>query len=112
MDAPVEEHSLARPDVAEIYNTPKFDDKKITIDDLNAHSPLPVLGCIPWNMDLSACRAIDIAKHFDAKIINEGGIKNRRIKHISFCSRSVPNIVNHLQPNALLVTSADRVDVY
>jgi phosphate acetyltransferase len=111
VNAPVEEQSLARPDVAEIYHTPKFDDKKITIDDLNAHSPLPVLGCIPWNMDLSACRSIDIAKHFDAKIINEGDIKNRRIKHISFCSRSVPNIISHLQPNALLVTSADRADV-
>ncbi|OCG00858.1 phosphate acetyltransferase [Gilliamella sp. wkB112] len=111
VNAPVEEQSLARPDVAEIYHTPKFDNKNITIADLNANSPLPVLGCIPWNIDLSACRTIDIANHIKAKIINEGNIKNRRIKHISFCSRSVPNIINHLQPDALLVTSADRADV-
>ena len=111
VNAPVEEQSLARPDVAEIYHTHKFDGKKITIEDLNRHSPIPVLGCIPWNIDLSACRAIDIAKHFNAKIINEGSIQSRRIKHISFCSRSVQNIISHLQPNALLVTSADRSDV-
>ena len=111
VNAPVEEQNLARPDVVEIYHTPNFDGKKITIKDLNEHSPLPVLGCIPWNIDLSACRTYDIANHLQAKIINEGGIKNRRIKHVSFCSRSVPNIINHLQPNALLVTSADRADV-
>ncbi|MDF7667852.1 phosphate acetyltransferase [Orbaceae bacterium ESL0727] len=111
VNAPIEEQSLVRPDVAEIYHTPKFDGKKITIHDLNENSPLPVLGCIPWNIDLSACRTFDIANHFDAKIINEGKIKTRRIKHISFCSRSVPNIITHLQPDALLVTSADRADV-
>ncbi|MCX8582540.1 MULTISPECIES: phosphate acetyltransferase [unclassified Gilliamella] len=111
VNAPVEEQNLARPDVVEIYHTPKFDGKKITINDLSEHSPLPVLGCIPWNIDLSSCRTYDIANHLQAKIINEGGIKNRRIKHVSFCSRSVPNIINHLQPNALLVTSADRADV-
>ncbi len=111
VNAPIEEQGLARPDVAEIYHTPKFDEKKITIKDLNENSPLPVLGCIPWNIDLSACRAIDIANHLNARIINEGGIKTRRIKHVSFCSRSVPNILNHLRPDALLVTSADRADV-
>lgn len=111
VNAPIEEQGLARPDVAEIYHTPKFDEKKITIKDLNENSPLPVLSCIPWNIDLSACRAIDIANHLNARIINEGGIKTRRIKHVSFCSRSVPNILNHLRPDALLVTSADRADV-
>ncbi|MDF7671437.1 phosphate acetyltransferase [Orbaceae bacterium ESL0721] len=111
INAPIEEQSLVRPDVAEIYHTPKFGDKKVTIDELNENSPLPILGAIPWNMDLSACRASDIAKHFDAKVINKGKIEERRIKHISFCSRSVPNIITHLQPNALLVTSADRSDV-
>lgn len=111
VNAPREAQGLARPDVSEIYNVPNFEGKKVTIKELNENSPLPVIGCIPWNIDLSACRSLDIAKHFSAKIINEGDIKNRRIKNISFCSRSIPNIVAHLQPDTLLVTSADRTDV-
>ncbi|WP_392562156.1 phosphate acetyltransferase [Orbus sturtevantii] len=111
VNAPIDAQTLARPDVVEIYHTPKYDGKKIEIDDLRKHSPLPVLGCIPWNIDLTACRAIDMANHLAAKIVNEGEIKQRRIKHVSFCSRSVPNIISHLRPNALLVTSADRADV-
>lgn len=111
VNAPIDAQTLARPDVSDIYHTPKFDGKTITIEDLRQHSPLPVLGCIPWDIDLTACRAIDMANHLSAKIINEGGIKQRRIKHVSFCSRSVPNIISHLRPNALLVTSADRADI-
>ncbi|XKM12742.1 phosphate acetyltransferase [Orbaceae bacterium ac157xtp] len=112
VNAPVEAQSLARPDVVEIYHTPKQSDtKKITINDLQQHCSLPVLGCVPWNIDLTACRAVDIATHLNAKIVNEGEMKQRRIQHVSFCSRSVPNIVSHLRPKALLVTSADRADV-
>lgn len=113
VNAPLDAQTLVRPDVVDIYNTttPKFDAQKITIDDVKPHSPLPVLGCIPWNIDLSACRTIDMANHLNARIINRGEISSRRIKHISFCSRSVPNIISHLIPNALLVTSADRADI-
>lgn len=111
VNAPIDAQTLARLDVSDIYHTPKFNGKKITIEDLRQYSSLPVLGCIPWNIDLTACRAIDMANHLGAKIINEGGIKQRRIKHVSFCSRSVPNIISHLRPNALLVTSADRADI-
>nr|WP_208293581.1 phosphate acetyltransferase [Zophobihabitans entericus] len=111
VNAPIDEQGLARPDIAEIYHTPTFDGKKVTIEDLRKVSPLPVLGCIPWNIDLSASRAIDIAKHLNAKIVNEGAIKSRRIKHVSFCARNIPNMLSHLQANALLVTSADRADI-
>lgn len=111
LNAPIDEQGLARPDISEIYHTPKFDAKKLTIDDLRNVSPLPVLGAISWNIDLSSCRAIDIAKHLGAKVINEGEISNRRIKHVSFCARSIPNITSHLRANALLITSADRSDV-
>ncbi|WVD64984.1 phosphate acetyltransferase [Utexia brackfieldae] len=111
VNAPVDEQALVHPDITEIYHTPKFDAQKITLDELQKVSPLPVLGCIPWNIDLSASRAIDIAQHLNAKIVNEGDIKARRIKHVSFCARSIPNMLSHLQADALLVTSADRADV-
>ncbi len=74
-------------------------------------SPLPVLGCIPWNSDLIATRAIDIARHLSAKIINEGEIKTRRITSIIFCSKNLPNILDYFRPGSLLVISANRLDV-
>lgn len=75
------------------------------------NSPIPVLGCIPWCVDIIAARAIDMATHLKARIINQGEIKTRRIKSVTFCARSVPNMVEHFTPCALLVTSADRPDV-
>jgi phosphate acetyltransferase len=74
-------------------------------------SPIRVLGCVPWNIELIATRAIDMAKHLKAEIINEGDLKTRRIKSITFCARSLPHMVEHFKPGSLLVTSADRPDV-
>ena len=37
-------------------------------------SPIRVLGCVPWSIDLIATRAVDMAKHLNAEIINEGEI--------------------------------------
>ena len=56
---------ITRPDLSEIFD----DSSKAIISniDLNTHrkknSPLPLLGCIPWNFDLIATRATDMAKH-------------------------------------------------
>lgn len=70
-----------------------------------------MLGCVPWSIDLIATRAIDMAKHLKAEIINQGDINTRRIKSITFCARSIPNMIEHFKPGSLLVTSADRPDV-
>ncbi len=43
-------------------------------------SPIRVLGCVPWSIDLIATRAVDMAKHLNAEIVNEGEISTRRIK--------------------------------
>lgn len=110
INAPLNEMALTHSDIMEIHQTPTLK-KKITTSELSKAMPVPLLGAIPWNIDLSACRAIDIAKLLDAKIINEGDIKNRRIKHVSFCARSMTSIVPFLCPDVLLVTSADRAEV-
>lgn len=78
---------------------------------LQESSPLPVLGAVPWSFDLIATRAIDMARHLNATIINEGDINTRRVKSVTFCARSIPHMLEHFRAGSLLVTSADRPDV-
>lgn len=78
---------------------------------LQESSPLPVLGAVPWSFDLIATRAIDMARHLNATIVNEGDINTRRVKSVTFCARSIPHMLEHFRAGSLLVTSADRPDV-
>jgi BioD-like phosphotransacetylase family protein len=38
---------------------------------------------VPWSFDLIATRAIDMARHLNATIINEGDINTRRVKSVT-----------------------------
>ncbi len=112
LNAPVDDQGRTRPDLSEIFD----ESSKATISNIDPNtlfknSPLPILGCIPWSFDLIATRAIDMAKHLNARIINEGAIKTRRVKSVTFCARSIPHMLEHFRPGSLLVTSADRPDV-
>ncbi|WED22634.1 phosphate acetyltransferase [Vibrio sp. JC009] len=112
LNAPVDEAGRTRPDLSEIFDdsdAAQQADVK-TMEIINT-SPVRVLGCVPWSIDLIATRAIDMAKHLNAEIISEGEMNTRRIKSITFCARSLPNMVEHFRPGSLLVTSADRPDV-
>ncbi|MCG7499552.1 phosphate acetyltransferase [Vibrio sp. Of7-15] len=112
LNAPVDDAGRTRPDLSEI-----FDDADATkptnveVMQLFNSSPIRVLGCVPWSIDLIATRAIDMAKHLNAEVINEGEMNTRRIKSITFCARSIPHMIEHFKPGSLLVTSADRPDV-
>lgn len=70
-----------------------------------------LLGSIPWEMDLVAPRVLDISNYLNATIINKGDLEHRRIRSISFCARSVGNLMSHLQPSRLIVTPGDRTDI-
>lgn len=112
LNAPVDEQGRTRPDLSEIFD----DSSKVRVATLDAaqviaNSPLPVLGCIPWSFELIATRAIDMANHLKARVINAGDIQPRRIKSVTFCARSIPHMLEHFRPGSLLVTSADRPDV-
>ncbi|QXB07639.1 phosphate acetyltransferase [Providencia rettgeri] len=111
VNAPVDEQGRTRPDLSEIFD----DSTKATVANLDTKKlsalNLPVLASIPWNFDLIATRAIDMAKHLSAEIVNEGEIKTRRVKSVTFCARSIPHMLEHFRPGSLLVTSADRPDV-
>jgi len=112
LNAPVDEQGRTRPDLSEIFDdSSKASVANIDPKQLFANSPLPVLGCIPWSFDLIATRAIDMARHLNATIINEGDIATRRVKSVTFCARSIPHMLEHFRPGSLLVTSADRPDV-
>lgn len=72
---------------------------------------LKLLGCIPWNQELVAPRARDIAQFLQARIINAGDMNTRRITHMTLCARSLPNIVDALKPGTLIITAGDRADI-
>ncbi|MCW8352520.1 phosphate acetyltransferase [Citrobacter portucalensis] len=78
---------------------------------LCSNSPVLVLAVVPWSAELIAVRAIDMACHLNAQILNEGDIRQRRIRSVSFCAHSVPHMLEHFRAGSLLVTSADRPDV-
>ncbi|WP_318837992.1 phosphate acetyltransferase [Neiella holothuriorum] len=111
--APVDELGRNRPDLSEM-----FDENEATlsasIDKINSafsRSKVPLLGCIPWNFDLIAPRVSDLAEHLDAKYLNKGQADTRRLRSVTFCARSIPNMIEHFKPGSLLVSSADRYDV-
>ncbi|XPF95562.1 phosphate acetyltransferase [Colwellia sp. RE-S-Sl-9] len=70
-----------------------------------------LLGSVPWEMDLVAPRVCDISTYLNATLINKGDFEHRRIRSISFCARTVDNLVSHLQPSRLIVTPGDRTDI-
>ncbi|AZG36789.1 phosphate acetyltransferase [Shewanella psychromarinicola] len=110
--APVDNEGRTRPDLSEV-----FVNKQINATDsadmfqLPSKSPLRILGRVPYNLELIAPRASDLAKHLNAKIINAGEMNTRRMRRVTFCARSLPNLVTHIKTNSLLVTSGDRSDV-
>ena len=110
-NAPVDESGRTRPDLAEIFDSFQHSHAcEAEVSKLFANSSIKLLACVPWSADLIATRAIDLVKYLGASIITEGDI-NRRILGITFCARSLPNMVEHFRAGSLLVASADRPDV-
>ncbi|WP_419810313.1 phosphate acetyltransferase [Bacterioplanoides sp.] len=71
----------------------------------------PVVGVIPWQPELISPRAMDIARLFDAEIVNEGELDSRRVLRITLCARTLPNMIDTLRPGTLIVTPGDRDDI-
>ncbi|WGE76211.1 phosphate acetyltransferase [Actinobacillus equuli] len=111
-NAPVDESGRTRPDLTEIFDSFQHSTQNVAeVEALFAKSPIKLLACVEWKSDLIATRAIDLAKHLHAAIINEGEIQSRRIRGVTFCARSLPHMVDHFKAGSLLVTSADRPEV-
>ncbi|WP_011608955.1 phosphate acetyltransferase [Histophilus somni] len=111
-NAPIDESGRTRPDLSEIFDAYQHKQNNLNeVYKLFEKSPIKVLACVPWNAELIATRAIDLVNHLGASILHEGDIKTRRIRSITFCARSLQNMVEHFKTGSLLVTSADRPDV-
>ncbi|WP_299592585.1 phosphate acetyltransferase [uncultured Microbulbifer sp.] len=98
-------------DITGVFEGPDIRRGNLEILSLFGKSPLPIIGCIPWNAELVAPRAKDLADHFQAEIINYGELDSRRLQSVTFCSRSLGNMIYRFVPGAMLVTSGDRPDV-
>lgn len=109
INAPVDEHGVIRPDLTDMQGPQGRN--QMEVFQLFGKSPIRVLGYVPWNPDIIAPRVIDLAQHLNAKILNEGEIHTRRLRGISFCARSISNMVMHYSAERLLVASGDRSDV-
>ena len=70
-----------------------------------------ILGMIPWDPDLVAPRIDDIANYLQAHYLHTPKQLGQRVKNISLCARTVPNMVSALQPGTLIVTPGDREDI-
>jgi phosphate acetyltransferase len=72
----------------------------------------PIIGAIPENPDLSAPRTVDIARHLGAALIHAGDVETRRAKKFTLLARTVPNMLSAFTPGNVLITPADRADVF
>lgn len=70
-----------------------------------------IIGTVPWNSSLVAPRTSDIGSYLQAKYISENGLEGARVKRISLCARTMPNMVTSLQPGTLIITPGDREDI-
>ncbi|MFQ6370510.1 phosphate acetyltransferase [Shewanella sp. YIC-542] len=110
--APVDEAGRTRPDLSEMFDHEQGQPSDTAgMFQLPGKSTLRILGSVPYNLDLVSPRASDLAKHLSARILNAGEMNTRRLRKVTFCARSLPNMVPHIKPDSLLVTSGDRSDV-
>ncbi|MDX1452701.1 MAG: phosphate acetyltransferase [Oleiphilaceae bacterium] len=102
------EHSmyLSETDLPEISDTPDYRGACTIFSE-----QFRLLGQIPWDERLCAPRMVDLVNSLGLTVLHEGELAQRRVKNISVCARSVPNLINQLTPGCLIVTPGDRVDV-
>ncbi len=69
-----------------------------------------LVGAIPENGELGACRTVDVAHHLGAAVLHAGELHTRRVRRFTLLARTVANIVDTLVPGSIFVTPSDRSD--
>ena len=69
-----------------------------------------LLGCIPWQRELSAPRVCDIMQLIGAQILNEGQL-NRRVTHVVLGASTLGSSCQELRPGAMVIIPGDRDDL-
>src|SRR5690606_2740188 len=92
----------------------RYSQPLISVDlrhELARKAELNVIGTIPENPELMACRTVDIARHLGAEVVVEGDMRQRRVKYITLVARTVANSVTAMRAGTIVVTPGDRADV-
>lgn len=113
VNAPLDEEGRARADLVDSHNPDALENEvnRLASLPLFRKHPFMLLGSIPWDFELVAPRVKDLSAYLKAEVLNEGDMVHRRLRRVTFCARTVSNILNHFTPGALLVTPGDRSDV-
>ncbi len=107
--APVHQDSMSSLHLADT-TYPQADDYQASVKNLKK-TVFKVFGQVPWDPQLVKPRAIDLARHLDAQVLNAGELHDRRLSGVTFCAREIPNMVEYFSPERLLIASGDRADV-
>ncbi|MCR3754903.1 MAG: phosphate acetyltransferase [Candidatus Westeberhardia cardiocondylae] len=78
---------------------------------LSKNVSLPILGCIPWSVDLISTRVVDIVNYLNINIVLGKFLYINRIREIVFCFDIFYKILEYCHSNSLLVISLNRVDI-
>lgn len=99
------------PDINEVLlKTPSIEDITAALPVFQSGS-FQCVGAVGWNPLLVAPRTIDVVRHLNAQVINEGQIFERRVQSITVCARTMPNMLHTLKAGTLVVTPGDRDDI-
>ncbi|PXF31021.1 phosphate acetyltransferase [Pokkaliibacter plantistimulans] len=112
LGAPIDREGRTRPDASmDRTFTQSISAEQVREQSTLFSNDFRLLGTLPWTPGLSAPRALDIARYFDATIINEGAMVVRRVTRIAMMARSVANVIDELRPGTLVFAPGDRDDV-
>jgi phosphate acetyltransferase len=68
-------------------------------------------GVVHYDPLLRAPRTLDVARHLNARVLNEGEIATRRVLETAIAARSVPEMIHRLTPGTLIMAAGDRDDI-
>lgn len=72
---------------------------------------LAIIGLVPASPDLAATRVVDVVPQLGGEILLAGGMHKRRVRRITLCARTVPNMLGAFKAGTLVVTPSDRSDI-
>lgn len=70
-----------------------------------------LLAVIPQIIELKSPTMLEVKNHLDAKVMFGEEHLNNRADHFIFGAMQVPNFLNHIKKNVLVVTPGDRSDI-
>ncbi len=74
-------------------------------------SRFAVIGLVPASPELLATRVVDVVPQLGGEVIYPGDMESRRVRAITLCARTVPNMLHVMKSGTLVVTPSDRADI-